>query len=451
MASYYPEGECYFVRNSLRLPNGRNANNERHFYSHILIEYYWNGWVTTGNQAISHTRSQWRQGIAQGIGNNTRYNDWDRFWVGESKEKNPQRMVAMHSHPNSLNWNECRDLRGGGPRKYILRPIQIQSRETEWLWIDATIPIRAIYFPVCQRTDEAFENLCTYVVIDFRHRQNAWIMDYAGGFATLYSMTSHAGLGRNAGATWGFHVPDIIAYLSIPHKLRNPDYSLFNSKNRRNDLVVSASSRLSWTSTTRVIHHPDFFREIDLAKVLSATFGVEVGWRPYEPSRFLRDLIIRLVDTALGMVPGVGPLLSIAFGIAVQALEDPHSFSIDNILDLNQAARDEVTRSSNKHRKYLAPNFMGKGRGRQAPVPLSDDDRASRQTHGDELNEKLTKELKPQVVIRSLLEQELFMYGADSMNGVVEEEEETELETVQIEELEDEGMSGQDDENKKDE
>ncbi|KAM0232019.1 hypothetical protein ACHAPO_008053 [Fusarium lateritium] len=438
MASYYPEGECYFVRQSLRYPHGWSAENERHFYNHILVEYYWNGWVTTGSQSRSHQRSQWRHGTAQGI-NNTRYGDWDRFWVGESRDKNPRRMTAVHSHPNSLNWNECRDLRGGGPRKYILRPIQIQRRDTEWLWIDATIPLRAIYFPVVQRTDQAFDNLCTYVVIDFRHRENVQITDVNGGFATRYPVTSHAGLGRIDGATWGFHVPDIIAYLTIPHKLRNPDYRLFQSKNRRDDLVVSSTSWADWNSISpQVIHHPDFFRDIDFARILSATFGVEVGWRPYEPSTFLRDLVIRLVDTALGMVPGVGPILSIAFGIAVQALEDPHSFGIDNILGLNQTAMDEVTRSSNKHRKYLAPDFMGKGRGRQAPATLSDDERASRQKYGDELNEKLTKELKAQVVIRSLLEQELFMYGADSMNGVVEEEQ-PELETIQFDGQEDKG------------
>jgi len=394
-------------------------------------------------------RSKWEQGTAQGV-NNTRYGDWETFWVGESKEKDPQRMLAMHSHRNSLNWNECRDLRNGGPRKYILRPIQIQSSETEWVWIDATIPLRAIYFPVTQRTDQAFDNLCTYVVIDFRHRDSVQITDYNGNQTTRYPVTPHAGLGRIDGATWGFHAPDIIAYLSIPHKLRNPDYRLFQSKNRRDDLVVSATSRLQWTSTTHAIHHTQFLREIDLAKVLSATFGVEVGWRPYEPSRFLRDLIIRLVDTALGMVPGVGPLLSIAFGIAVQALEDPHSFGNDNILGLNQTAMDEGTRSSNKHRKYLAPDFLGKGRGRQAPVPLSDDERASRQKYGDELNEKLTKELKAQVAIRSLLEQELLIYGADSMNGVVEEEQ-AELEAIQIEGRDGEGKSEEENENKKEE
>ncbi|CAF3518180.1 unnamed protein product [Fusarium graminearum] len=435
MASYYPEGECYFVRSSLRLPNGWNAENRNHFYSHFLIEYYWNGWVTTGSQSRHHTRSQWRHGTPSGL-NNTRYGDWDRFWVGESKTNNPTNMTAIHSHPNSLNWNECRDLNGGGPRKYILRPIQIQSDDAEWLWIDATIPLRAIYFPVAHTSDEAFPNMCTYVVIDFRHRDTTLITDYLGGFATWYPTTSHGGLGRRDNVTWGFHMPDIIAYLTIPHKLRNPDYRVFHSKRWSDDLVVSATSSIHWRSNAAVLHHPHFFRQIDFADVLSATFGVEVGWRPYEPSRFLRDLLISLVDLGLGFIPGVGPILSVAFGIAVQLLEDPESFSHENILNINQTAMDELTRSSRKHRKYLAPDFMGKGRGRQALVPLSDDERASRQKYGEELNQKLTKELNPQVVIRSLLDQELLLYGAVSLNGVVEEEEQTELETVSAEEEE---------------
>ncbi|KAG8673660.1 hypothetical protein FPOAC2_07114 [Fusarium poae] len=430
MASYYPEGECYFVRSSLRLPNNWNANNRQHFYSHILVEYYWNGWTATGTQSRFHPRSEWRQGTAQGL-HNTRYGDWDRFWVGESRDRSPANMLAMHSHPNSLNWNECRDHNNGAPRKYILRPIQIQHRNTEWLWIDATVPLRAIYFPVAHQTDQAFSNLCTYVVIDFRHREQVQLIDIHGRSSVVINTTSHGGLGRSDHFTWGFHIPDIIAYLTIPHKLRNPDYRLFNSKNRRDDLVVFAPSSLAWRSNSSVIRHPDFFREIDFANVLSATFGVEVGWRPYEPSNFLRNLIIDLVNLGLGFIPGVGPLLSVAFGIAVQLLEDPDSFRLENILELNQAAMDNVTRSAPRHQKYLAPGFMGKGRGRQAPVTLSDDERASRQKYGEELNEKLTNELKPQTVIRSLLERELLLYGADSMKGV-KEDEQAEIETVPV-------------------
>jgi hypothetical protein len=268
----------------------------------------------------------------------------------------------------------------------------------------------------------------------------------------IIHVAPHIGLGRHDHLTWGFHIPDIIAYLTIPHKLRNPDHRLFASKNRRDDLVVCAGSSTIWRSTFTVIHHPDFFREMDVARILSATFGVEVGWRPYEPSNFLRNLLISLVDLGLGFIPGVGPLLSVAFGIAVQLLEDPASFSHDNILDLNQAILDNLTRSSNKHKKYLAPSFMGKGRGgSRALVPLSDDERARRQQYGEELNERLTKELAPNVVIRSLLEQELLLHGSASRDGPLDEGEETVVETVSIEEAEVKKETEEEDENKKEE
>lgn len=45
-------------------------------------------------------------------------------------------MLAITSHPNSLNWNEMRDRDKGGPRKYILRPVKIRNKDTQWLWIE---------------------------------------------------------------------------------------------------------------------------------------------------------------------------------------------------------------------------------------------------------------------------------------------------------------------------
>ncbi|RGP78705.1 hypothetical protein FLONG3_3160 [Fusarium longipes] len=434
MASYYPEGECYFVRKTLNYGGNWSANDTRQFYSHVLIEYYWNGWTATGTQNRSHERSQWRSGIPSGI-NNPRFGDWDRFWVAESRDKNPEFATTIHSHQNSLNWNECRDLHNGGPRKYILRPIRIHRSDTEWLWIDATVPLRAIYFPVAQQTDQAFPDLCTYVVIDFRHRRNMSITHMSGQHAIRFDATTHAGLGWRDSYTWGFHVPDTIAYLSVPHKLRNPDYRVFASKDRRDDLMVFAFASTKWGGAA--INTVGFFREMDLARILSATFGVEVGWRPYEASSFLRNLLISLVDLGLGFIPGVGPILSLAFGIALQLLEDPDSFSHDNILDINQTIMDNLTRSSKKYNKYLAPGFMAKGR--KAMVPSSDEERARRQQYGDELNEQLSTELAPNLVIMSLLEQKLLLHGKDSPDDSTEEGEETEakVETIDEEKVED--------------
>ncbi|KAF5647930.1 hypothetical protein F52700_1142 [Fusarium sp. NRRL 52700] len=406
MASYYPEGECYFVRSSLRYSPHWSAENEASFYRTVLLEYYWNGWPATGVTQRSHPRSRWQHGTPSGIGG-TRFGDWDRFWVGESRNKSPNDMLRIHSHPNSLNWNECRDHQGGGPRKYILRPVEIQHQDTQWLWIDATIPLRAIYFPVAHSTDQAFPNLCTYVVIDFRHRTQLQMFSTSGDTRTL-NLTSYNGLGWHDGLTWGFNITDIVAYLSIPHKLRNPDYGLFASKQRGQELVVWANSSVVWRSPAAVTNHGSFFREMDFARILSATFGVEVGWRPYRHNPFLRGVIVRMTQLALGLIPGVGPILSVTFGIGVQLLTDPDAFGRDNILDLGFAVLESVVSSGKRSQKFIAPDWIAQCPcgGQQQGTPLTDQQKEARNKLGEEINNRLTAELNAQPVIRSLEQQE---------------------------------------------
>ncbi|KAF5531305.1 hypothetical protein FNAPI_13295 [Fusarium napiforme] len=411
MASYYPEGECYFVRNSLRYSSHWSANNQTQFYKTVLLEYYWNGWPATGVTQRSHPRSRWQHGTPSGIGG-TRFGDWDRFWMGESRTKSPSNMLRIHSHPNSLNWNECRDHQRGGPRKYILRPVEILEPDTQWLWIDATIPLRAIYFPVAFNTDQAFPNLCTYVVIDFRHRTQLQMVDI-NGWTRIFNLNSHNGLGWNDGVTWGFNIKDIIAYLCIPHKLRNPDYGLFESKQRGQELVVFANSSLVWRSSFATTNHRDFFREMDFARILSATFGVEVGWRPYQHNPFLRDMLIRITQLGLGFIPVAGPILSVVFGIGVQLLTDPESFRRDNILDLTFAVLEAVIESGTRSQKFIAPDWLAQcpRGGQQRGVPLTDEQREARKKLGEEINNRLTAELNAKPVIRSLEEQEKLLTG----------------------------------------
>lgn len=161
---------------------------------------------------------------------------------------------------------------------------------------------------------------------------------------------------------------------------------------------------------------------MDLANILSATFGVEVGWRPYQYSSFLKNLVIQVVGLGLGFIPGVGPILSVAFGIAVQLLQDPESFNHENILDLSAAVLDSLLQSSGRSQKYLAPDFLSKCSscdGEQRGLPLTDEERERRKKSGEELNSRLTEEMTQRLVIRSLLEQQLLL------QGVAEEEEST--------------------------
>ncbi|KAF4339488.1 hypothetical protein FBEOM_6609 [Fusarium beomiforme] len=419
MATYYPEGECYFVRGSLRYGTFWSAENTDQFYNHVLLEYYWNGWRATGQRERSHARSTWAHGTPQGT-STTRFGDWTHFFVGESRTKSPDNMLRIHSHPNSLNWNECRDHNRGGPRKYILRPVRIYNTNTEWLWIDATIPLRAIYFPVSQRTDQAFPHLCTYVVIDFRHRGSLQMRNLQGQLQT-FTLDSYNGLGWRDDITWGFNIPNIIAYLAIPHKLRNPAYNLFTPKSHGEELVVCATADRRWGGNTSVLQHQNFIRQMDFANILSATFGVEVGWRPYQHSSFLRDILVSLTQLGLGFVPGVGPILSVAFGMAVQLIIDPDSFSRDNILDLSMAVLESMINSAKRSEKYLAPDFLAQCPcdGTQRGQPLTDEERERRKRQGEEMNNRLTQDVSAQLVIRSLLQQEQLLNGLDGQ--VVEE------------------------------
>ncbi|KAF5602012.1 hypothetical protein FPCIR_2089 [Fusarium pseudocircinatum] len=407
MASYYPEGECYFVRSSLRYGSHWSAENETMFYRTVLLEYYWNGWPATGVTQRSHPRSRWEHGTPAGVGG-TRFGDWDRFWVGESRNKSPSEMLRIHTHPNSLNWNECRDHQRGSPRKYILRPVEIQHKDTQWLWIDATIPLRAIYFPVSHKTDQAFPNLCTYVVIDLRHRGQLEMFSI-GGLARTFNITSYNGLGWRDDVTWGFNIPDIIAYLSIPHKLRNPDHGLFASKQRGQELVVYANSSLTWRPPSHSTqHHGSFFREMDFARILSATFAVEVGWRPYQHNPFLKNLVVRAIQLGLGLIPGVGPIFSVAFGMGVKLLTDPDSFGSDDILDLPFAILESVISSGKRSQKFIAPDWIAQCPcgGRVQGVPLTNQQKEDRKKLGEQINNRLTAEMNARPVIRSLEEQE---------------------------------------------
>ncbi|KAK1488980.1 hypothetical protein CTAM01_11304 [Colletotrichum tamarilloi] len=356
MASYFPEGECFFVRSSLKYGNTWSAENEEQFYSHVLIEYQWNGWIGSGSASSmpTHLRSKSQSGTASLYA--TRFWQWDRFFVGESKTTDPSSLTAITSYPNSLNWNEMRDRDRGGPRKYILRPVKIRRKDTEWLWIDATIPIRAIYFPVCQQTDEAYKQYCTYVVIDFKARDTINCFNIAGEPRT-YPSTREAGLGLNKDLTWLFKVPDLITYLTIPHKLRNPEYGVYNATTRTDALFLVGHAGRTWTASDTV-HTDGFIREIDLANVISATFGVEVGWRPYKYSSFILDLVTHVVQLGLGFIPGAGPLLSVAFGIGLQLLNDPDTFKADNVLDISAAVLSTLIASAGKSKKYVAPGFL---------------------------------------------------------------------------------------------
>jgi hypothetical protein len=274
-----------------------------------------------------------------------------------------------------------------------------------------------------------FSGLLTYLVIDFRARKSLDIINIAGQYDT-YTITPDEGLGRYDNLTWGFKVPDIIAYLSIPRQLRNPEYGLYRAANTGDELVVRASSEVNWWGAN-TSSFTAFYREVDYANIICATFGVEVGWRPYQYSSFILNLVESVVGMGLGFIPGVGPLLSVAFGIGVQLLEDPDSFSSDNVLEIGVGIIESLVGSASKSKKYMAPAALPKRSSVGVSAP-TDEERAARKAAGEELNARLTETIRNRVAGKSPTDTEGWQMRFADLRRVATEIKESKLQSVDV-------------------
>lgn len=119
------------------------------------------------------------------------------------------------------------------------------------------MPIRAIYFPVCQQNDEAYKQYCTYVATDFKARDIIKCFNIAGALRT-YPSTREAGLSLDKNWTWLFKLPYLITYLAIPHKLRNPEYGVYSSSMRTDESFLGGHAGRTWTASNVVYMDASF-------------------------------------------------------------------------------------------------------------------------------------------------------------------------------------------------
>ncbi|KAH0429418.1 hypothetical protein CcaCcLH18_08432 [Colletotrichum camelliae] len=173
-----------------------------------------------------------------------------------------------------------------------------------------TMPTRAIYFPVCQQNDEAYKQYCTYVAIDFNARD---IIKSQPGQELDVALQG----------------PLPITYLAT-HKLRSPEYDVYNSSTRTDELFLVGHAGRTWTASNFV----------------------------YMDASFILDLVTYAVQFGLGFIPGAGPLLLAAFGNGLQLLNDPDTLKADNFLDISAAVLLTLIGSAGKSKKYVDLGFL---------------------------------------------------------------------------------------------
>lgn len=204
MALPYPEGEVYFKRSALKYPGFAIDTDDKTFYSHVLVETVWNMWHNSGITApkFHHPRAKPISGYAEWY--NTQFWVWDSqsALFGDSNDgTNITREVVLGKN---ANYNELRDKDQGGPDKVHLQPIPLGPER--YMYLDLTVPVRAVYFPVAAKSSALNEELCTYLMVDFRLRKGVKMRSRQTGAVFDIPYSYHRGLDFRADKSLCFDV-----------------------------------------------------------------------------------------------------------------------------------------------------------------------------------------------------------------------------------------------------
>lgn len=339
MAASYAEGEVFFKRSVLRT-TFYNPDDPAQFYDYALIEIVQNSYLSYTRKRGSfakrwpHQRADWRSwDDTDGIYDLPKYlpvgyssNDYggnsivDRYWA-----------TGDGAH--------IRELRLGGAARvgfqHVKMPMIRNGVQDKWMHIDMVKPIRAIYIPLCQKTNENHESWSTWLMVNFTMREQAQIL--TGSWNQQLNRPNYEnlrfdttlGLGVRHGETLSINIEELYYMLSIPRQLRKTnvyDEPLVRVVNR-NDISV-------WAFRDK----RDAVTWVDWTTVAQGNYGVSVAWKPIEdkpgPFEWLKTLVVRAITLGLSLVPGIGPLLAGGFTIGMKMLTDPNAFTTGGVLDM---------------------------------------------------------------------------------------------------------------------
>lgn len=141
-------------------------------------------------------------------------------------------------------------------------------------------------------------------------------------------------------------------YLSLPRHLRHPDQDLYYTAVRGNECIqVTASTRLSDATGIKLVESKYFGYTMDLAQAISANADVDLTWRPYESNNWLASVIGHLGAELRSFVPVVGPLLSLGFTVAWEAISNPEAFEAENVMGFSPAVLGAIIGSAKAYRE----------------------------------------------------------------------------------------------------
>ncbi|KAJ4985113.1 hypothetical protein SVAN01_09416 [Stagonosporopsis vannaccii] len=353
MALPYPEGKSYFVPEGLvGHVNGYHATNPKDFYTNFLVEYLWNVpayWNVDDAKADDVFPGKHPRSKAKVAGSNGPVN-WDYITFSYGTE--PGKIGRSVMHNLCLSKKRLEDYIDGASAEAWYMPVPMPNKAERFVWVDLTACIRGIYVPLAQSASEHYPGISTFVHVNFAINQSVPIWrDDVKAFIN-HDFNILAGPKPHWRLSMGFDIAGLIQLLSIPQELRNGNVYT-------NKLIVLTTSE-DVGSYGKHSHITDAY-DIDMPAVIKANRGLNMQWvpPPEKNSPWFVKFVQTFIEQALGFVPIVGPILSIAWSLGMTGLEDPENFWEElslymPILKISETLKKELESSAKEGCCFLA-------------------------------------------------------------------------------------------------
>ncbi|PWY90987.1 hypothetical protein BO70DRAFT_410606 [Aspergillus heteromorphus CBS 117.55] len=374
MSIAYPEGECFFKRSALKTST-YDPDKPEHFYAHFMIEYIWNRPAFHGSDSTTsqyelyyHPRSAYR--VVKGENWNTNYGNWDRISILYGKNPHSDKYRCVE-HNLCVNGNRFRDQEKGGSLEpwFMVMPMPLFAKREEWILIDRTACIRAIYIPVAQQASEDYPEVCTFLHVNLAIQRDVSIMTHREirdldtyndyiivDRAETFPLDSTLGLVVDGRWTLAVSVRKLVTLLSLPRALRG--HNCFSSHS-----IVMVDRKLTPTTGAEVKKFSDS-ADLSWTTVAGANYGLAIQWKPPQATTWLVGFIQNSLTIAVGFIPVIGPLAAVCFPLAWTAVTNPENFEstlkwVIPVADLAMHVSEEVRKSAKEQEKYLPTGWTG--------------------------------------------------------------------------------------------
>ncbi|KAM0347326.1 hypothetical protein ACHAPU_004845 [Fusarium lateritium] len=348
MAIPYPEGEVFFARSVLRNdnPNHYQADNVEHFYSHFMVEYIWNVEADHGsknaNSPRGHSHPRSGYSIVRGGGGwKTDYGNWQQlpFSYGPSETNIKRRL----QHNLCTSGSRFKSHEKGDAAEMLAA-------------------IRAIYIPVAHSASKDHPELSTWLQVSFVQPRNISI--WRGGSTFLGHQTdSQNGLRVHRTHTVGFDITGLTELLCCPRQFRK--VNVYEAK----FVKILEASKVRTVSVSDSYSDAYDFSWLTITRAHS---GLNIEWGKGEKGSWFEDFFKNALSFGIGFIPGIGPLLAIAFSLTWTAIRDPDQFMHELSLWVPSVKIPELfdrdIRNSSRNIRGLVHESMWQSRSAQAVV-----------------------------------------------------------------------------------